>query len=80
MENGEDKITNPDHASRMVSEIDVKSSNTAIAQRDKYLLSPNFFAAESHPEIVFTSNTIVTAGENSFTCMEFSRIKPRIMA
>ncbi|WP_163337360.1 YceI family protein [Desulfopila sp. IMCC35008] len=52
--------------SKMVFEIDVKSINTAIAKRDKHLLSADFFDAAKHPKLVFTSNKILSSGENTF--------------
>ncbi len=52
--------------SRMKFEIDVKSINTAIAKRDKHLLSEDFFDASAHPKMVFSSNKIVSTGADSF--------------
>ena len=52
--------------SRMMFEIDVKSIDTAIAKRDKHLLSEDFFDAAAHPKMVFSSNKIVATGADSF--------------
>lgn len=52
--------------SKMFFEIEVKSIDTAIAKRDKHLLSADFFDAAKHPKLVFRSNKIVSAGENTF--------------
>lgn len=38
--------------------IDVNSVDTGSADRDKHILSPDFFDAENHPQISFTGNTI----------------------
>ena len=52
--------------SRMMFEIDVKSIDTAIAKRDKHLLSEDFFDAAAHPKMVFSSTKIVSTGSDSF--------------
>lgn len=52
--------------SKVVFNIAVKSIDTAIGQRDKHLLSADFFDESKYPELTFVSNTITKTGENSF--------------
>jgi polyisoprenoid-binding protein YceI len=41
--------------------------NTGDERRDGHLRSPDFFHAESHPEILFRSNAIFPKGEGRYT-------------
>ncbi len=43
--------------------IEVASIQTGIADRDKHLLSADFFDAESHPQITFSSDRITSVGD-----------------
>ena len=54
-------LSDPDNLadSRMEFEIDVKSIDTAIAKRDKHLLSPDLFNAACHPKVVFSNKNYV---------------------
>lgn len=42
------------------------SINTNQKDRDKHLRSTDFFSAEEHPEITFTSTSITKTGSNSY--------------
>ncbi|MCK0130100.1 YceI family protein [Flavobacteriaceae bacterium F08102] len=46
--------------------IETSSINTGNAGRDKHLRSDDFFAAETHPTISFTSSAYEKTGENTF--------------
>src|SRR5262249_60197678 len=50
----------PDHpdATQIEVSIPVASIHTREPQRDAHLRSPDFFAAEAHPEIIFRSTRI----------------------
>ncbi|MBI3792960.1 MAG: YceI family protein [Gemmatimonadetes bacterium] len=46
--------------------IDVKSITTRNDMRDRHLKTPDFFAADSFPNITFTSKKITPAGEHAW--------------
>ena len=48
------------------AEIDIVSIDTREAQRDGHLKSPDFFDAENHPKMHFTSTKIEAEGDTSF--------------
>ena len=47
--------------------IDTASIDTAVADRDKHLVGPDFFDAAKFPKIVFTSTEVVPRGPNKAT-------------
>lgn len=53
-------------AAKIAVEIDVASINTEQEQRDAHLRSGDFFEAEAHPKITFTSTAIAAAGDGKF--------------
>jgi polyisoprenoid-binding protein YceI len=59
----------PEHPEKADFEIavDVAGIYTGDERRDGHLRSDDFFAAESHPEIVFKSNAIFPKGEGRYT-------------
>jgi polyisoprenoid-binding protein YceI len=50
----------------ITAKIDVASINTNNEQRDAHLRTADFFEAEKHPQIIFTSTKIERADEESF--------------
>ena len=46
--------------------IDVASINTKNERRDGHLMTADFFEAETYPNISFTSEKIVSTGDNNF--------------
>jgi polyisoprenoid-binding protein YceI len=52
--------------SRVAVRIDANSINTNEPDRDKHLRSNDFFGAEEHPQITFTSTRIVRTGADTF--------------
>jgi polyisoprenoid-binding protein YceI len=57
-------ITSEDFAASAVSvTVDLSSVNTGTADRDNHLRSGDFFDAESHPTMTFTSTGVVAQGE-----------------
>jgi polyisoprenoid-binding protein YceI len=60
-------INDADHAlSGITAEIDVNSISTREPDRDKHLLSPDFFNAADHPVIKFQSTRVVKDGEDEY--------------
>ena len=52
------------HDSTIDATIDVASVNTNMAARDQHLRSSDFFLAQEHPEMTFSSTSIEGDGEN----------------
>ena len=57
------------------AEITVASVNTDNEKRDTHLQSGDFFDAEKYPTITFTSNKIISKGENDFVAQGKLKIK-----
>jgi len=51
--------------SRLTVTIDVSSLDTSWPERDKHLLSEDFFHAEQHPNMTFTATEIEVTGEDT---------------
>ena len=62
-------VFDPEHleASSVTLGIQAASIDTSVADRDAHLRSDDFFAVESHPEITFTSDRVVSTGTDTFT-------------
>jgi polyisoprenoid-binding protein YceI len=54
-------------ASRVEVSIKTASIDTSAADRDTHLKSDDFFAIETHPEITFVSDRVVSTGRDTFT-------------
>lgn len=64
---GEVITAEPDFSdARVVLSIDVNSINTEDAQRDTHLKAPDFFDAESYPEILFKSKSLASTEKNKY--------------
>lgn len=61
-------VFDPDNLaeSKFVFTIDVKSIHTGIAQRDKHLVSADFFDEAKYPTLNFVSKTITKTGDNTY--------------
>jgi len=53
-------------SSSVVFTVKTASIDTAVADRDKHLRSPDFFDAEKNPEITFKSTSIAAAGKDKY--------------
>src|SRR5438552_10499520 len=49
-------------SSSVTARIDVRSIDTGIVKRDNHLRSPEFFAAEKYPDIMFKSRSVKQTG------------------
>ena len=52
-----------EHGSRGTLEIESASLDTKLGMRDNHLRSGDFFAADEHPKVTFTINSIATEGD-----------------
>jgi polyisoprenoid-binding protein YceI len=60
-------VTDEDHtASKVTASIDVASINTNQKDRDGHLQTGDFFLAEEHPQMTFTSTSIEEKGDDAF--------------
>lgn len=61
-------VFDPDNLaeSKFVFTIDVKSIHTGIAQRDKHLVSADFFDEAKYPTLNFVSKAITKTGDNTY--------------
>jgi polyisoprenoid-binding protein YceI len=60
-------VTAEDHtASKVTASIDVASINTNQKDRDGHLQTGDFFLAEEHPQMTFTSTSIEEKGDDAF--------------
>ncbi|KQR43796.1 MULTISPECIES: YceI family protein [Frigoribacterium] len=60
-------VTDDDHtASKVTASIDVASINTNQKDRDGHLQTGDFFLAEEHPQMTFTSTSIEEKGDDAF--------------
>ena len=60
-------VTDDDHtASKVTASIDVASINTNQKDRDGHLQTDDFFLAEEHPQMTFTSTSIEEKGDDAF--------------
>lgn len=55
--------------------IDVASINTNYTERDKHLISGDFFHADKYPKITFVSNEIVKTSDNTYNILGDLTIK-----
>jgi len=55
-----------DGATSVAGSVKAASLNTRSAQRDEHLLAPDFFDAESHPELRFQSKSVQQLDETSY--------------
>jgi polyisoprenoid-binding protein YceI len=53
-------------ASSVTIRIDAASIDTGVKDRDAHLRSDDFFAVETHPELTFASDRIVSTGDGRF--------------
>lgn len=51
-------------AAKVTATIETASVNTGVEQRDNHLRSPDFFASEEHPTMVFTSTKVKQNGSD----------------
>jgi polyisoprenoid-binding protein YceI len=54
-------------ASKVSAEIDAKSINTEMQNRDDHLRSPEFFDVEKFPKITFDSTGVISSGKDKTT-------------
>lgn len=51
---------------KVIANVDVASINTSNSQRDEHLRNADFFEADTHPQMVFTSTKVEKVDSDSF--------------